>query len=198
MNIITKIRNVYEKEYNKIIFMHKGIKMPSSLVIHGKIAISGVKSPCISFGKNIHINSSFYSNPAGGVRAGTLLGIYEGAILSIGNNTGISNSTIICRESITIGDNVNIGVNTIIYDTDMHSVDYENRIAVPDQNIKISPVVIDDGAWIGGHCIILKGVYIGKRSVIAAGSVVTHDIPDDELWGGNPCKFIRKINHEFD
>ena len=198
MKIITKIRNIFEHIHNKVIFIHKGINMPSSLVIRGNIAVSGVKHPCIFFGENIHINSSFYYNPAGGVRTGTLLGIYEGAILSIGNNTGISNSTIICRKSITIGDNVKIGVNTVIYDTDMHSVDYENRIAIPDQSIKTSPVVIEDGAWIGGHCIILKGVHIGKRSVIAAGSVVTHDVPDDELWGGNPCRFIRKINCKFD
>lgn len=83
----------------------------------------------------------------------------------------------------------------MIYDSDMHSVDFESRSAETDTNVKSAPVTIDDGAWICGRCIILKGVHIGKRSVIAAGSVVTKSIPNDELWGGNPCKFIRRINH---
>ena len=131
----------------------------------------------------------------GGVR--TVIAICEKAKLLIGDNAGISNSTIICHESITIGNNVQIGANNIIYDSDMHSVEYEDRIHVPDVKIKKAPVIIDDGAWICGHCIILKGVHIGKRSVVAAGSVVTSDIPDDELWGGNPCRFIRKINSQY-
>ena len=55
------------------------------------------------------------------------------------------------------------------------------------------PVVIKDGAFIGAHCIILKGVSIGEKSVVGAGSVVTKSIPDGEIWAGNPAKFIRRI-----
>lgn len=55
------------------------------------------------------------------------------------------------------------------------------------------PVRIKSGAWIGGHSIILKGVTIGKNSVIGAGSIVTHDIPDNEVWAGNPAKYIKKF-----
>lgn len=56
-----------------------------------------------------------------------------------------------------------------------------------------SPVVIKDGVFIGAHCIILKGVTIGEKSIIGAGSVVTKSIPDGEIWAGNPAKFIRRI-----
>jgi acetyltransferase-like isoleucine patch superfamily enzyme len=47
--------------------------------------------------------------------------------------------------------------------------------------------------FIGARCIILKGVTIGEKSIVAAGSVVTKNIPEGEVWGGNPAKFIKKI-----
>lgn len=59
---------------------------------------------------------------------------------------------------------------------------------------KTKPVIIKDGAFIGTDCIILKGVTIGEKSVIGAGSVVTKSVPDGEIWAGNPAKFIRKVD----
>ena len=60
-------------------------------------------------------------------------------------------------------------------------------------NTKTAPVIIDDDVFIGTNCIIGKGVHIGARSIIAAGSVVVKDIPADEVWGGNPARFIKKV-----
>lgn len=153
--------------------------------------IKGSKKPKIVCGKDVDINSSIHSNPAGGDRC--VFKIEKRAALSIGDRSGISNSVIVCQDKIAIGNNVMIGANCVIYDTDMHSVDYKDRVECPDTHIKTAPVTIKDGAWICGHCIILKGVTIGEKSVVAAGSVVSKDIPDGELWGGNPCRFIRKI-----
>lgn len=56
-----------------------------------------------------------------------------------------------------------------------------------------APVIIEDNAFIGARSIILKGVTIGANSIIGAGSVVTKSIPANEIWAGNPAKFIRKI-----
>ena len=99
---------------------------------------------------------------------------------------------IYSRKNIIIEDNVMVGVNCVIYDTDFHSIYIEDRL---NENINIidKPVRIKSGAWIGGHSIILKGVTIGKNSVIGAGSIVTHDIPDNEVWAGNPAKYIKKF-----
>ena len=58
------------------------------------------------------------------------------------------------------------------------------------------PVRINDGAWIGGGAIILPGVTIGKNSVIGAGSIVTHSIPDNCVAVGNPCRVIKQIDNE--
>jgi acetyltransferase-like isoleucine patch superfamily enzyme len=55
-------------------------------------------------------------------------------------------------------------------------------------------IYIKKGASIGASAVILGGISIGENSMIGAGSVVTKDIPDNELWFGNPAKFIRKIN----
>ena len=60
------------------------------------------------------------------------------------------------------------------------------------------PVVIEDDVFVGTHCIICKGVRIGNRSIVAAGSVVVKDIPNGEVWGGNPAKFIRKIANKYE
>lgn len=80
----------------------------------------------------------------------------------------------------------------MIYDNDFHSISYTERIN-GDKNIKAAPVIIQDSAFIGAHSIILKGVTIGARSVVGAGSVVAKSIPSDEVWAGNPARFIRKL-----
>ena len=64
---------------------------------------------------------------------------------------------------------------------------------INEEKIPTAPVIIDDDVWIGARCLILKGVHIGARSIIAAGSVVTNDIPADVIAGGNPCRVIRQI-----
>ncbi|MCD7824200.1 MAG: hypothetical protein LUG86_09355 [Oscillospiraceae bacterium] len=55
------------------------------------------------------------------------------------------------------------------------------------------PVAVGNGAFIGAHTIILKGVTVGEKSIVGAGSVVTKSIPDGEIWAGNPAHFIRKV-----
>ena len=66
--------------------------------------------------------------------------------------------------------------------------------ALPDEpGVKSSPVTIGDDVFIGAHSTILKGVTIGDRAIIGACSVVTKNVPDDEIWAGNPARFIRKM-----
>ena len=88
-----------------------------------------------------------------------------------------------------------IGGNCYIIDTDFHSIDPEKR-KYPDQDrndTRTAPVTIRENAFIGAASIILKGVTIGKGAVIGAGSVVTRDVPDGQLWAGNPARFIRDL-----
>lgn len=124
--------------------------------------------------------------------------ICKGATLRIGDYSGMTSVSIFCKKGLTIGKNVNIGAGTLIIDSDFHSLNWEDRTDrfkdVINSNSK--EITIGDYAFIGSRCVILKGVNIGVRSIIAAGSVVTKDIPADCVAGGNPCVVIRQCEFE--
>lgn len=146
-------------------------------------------------GKNfLSLNGRFYNSLSRDSKGSIF--IEENGILRIGNNSGMSSTVIRVRDSVTIGDNVNIGADTMILDTDCHSLDYLDRRTRSYQdslNTKSSPVIIGDDVFVGARSIIMKGVTIGARSIIGAGSVVTHNIPEDSIAGGNPCKVLKSI-----
>lgn len=117
------------------------------------------------------------------------------AQLKIGNHVGMTSVSIFCKKSIEIGDYVNIGAGTMIFDSNFHSTDWkirEDRV-LDVQSSKDAPVRICDHVFIGTRCIIMKGITIGARSIIAAGSVISKDIPSDCMAAGNPCIVIRHL-----
>lgn len=117
-----------------------------------------------------------------------------GSRIVIGNNVGISGSTICAAQSVTIGNNVLIGSGCIITDTDSHPIDWKDRLEGRNENTFVRPVTIGNDVFIGARCIILKGVTIGDRAVIGAGSVVTQDVPPDCVVAGNPAKIVKTLN----
>ncbi|WP_299568593.1 sugar O-acetyltransferase [uncultured Shewanella sp.] len=113
-----------------------------------------------------------------------------GKTISIGDNSFINlNVTMLDGSFITIGDNVLIGPNAQFYSAS-HDLDYRQR---KNWETYCLPIVIANDVWIGGNVIINQGVTIGARSVIAANSVVTKDVPADCLYGGTPAKLIRHL-----
>lgn len=176
--------------YNKMLMKIRGISYGSDLTTYGTIFIRGKGT--IKIGHNVMITSCRETNPIGGDVKTILFTKNQGEIV-IGDRTGISNVSIVAMERVTIGSDVMIGANCKLYDHDFHSIKLEERLMYPDPGVKSAPIEIKDGAFIGAHSIVLKGVTIGEKSVIGAGSVVTKSIPDGEIWAGNPCKFIRKI-----
>lgn len=117
------------------------------------------------------------------------------ARLLIGDNVGMTSCCIRCSASITIGNNVKIGALTILSDSDAHSLDPNLRISKQSDaaNVISKAITIGDNVFIGANCYISKGVSIGKNSIVGAFSVVTKNIPDNEIWAGNPARFIRNI-----
>lgn len=190
--ILTRIASLPDWCYNKLVLKYRRVKYEPALTIYGRLRVFGHGT--IRIGKNVTINSGFSCNPIGG-DARTLFSLKDTACLTIGEGVGISNTAIVCHDRITIGERVLIGGGTKIYDTNFHSLDYRVRGDYQNETVVTRPVVIEEDAFIGGHCIILKGVTIGARSIIGAGSVVTKDVPADEVWGGNPARMIRR-NHE--
>lgn len=142
---------------------------------------------------NFRMNNGNLGNPIGRPQR-CILFVDRGASLSIGENVGISSTAIVAHQQITIGNNVKIGGGVCIYDTDFHSLDPKSRQNVSDDKAqkRNKPVSIGDNVFIGAHSTILKGVSIGDNSIIGACSVVTRSIPENEIWAGNPAKFIKK------
>lgn len=123
------------------------------------------------------------------IYAGTRFEIGPSGNIHIGNGTYINrNSLIISDVSVRIGQNCKISWNVTIMDTDMHPLN--------SKKIKRKPVTIGDKAWIGCNSIILKGVNIGEGAVVAAGSVVTKDVPPFTIYGGSPAKYLADVDTE--
>lgn len=114
----------------------------------------------------------------------------KGAEIIIGDNTRFSGAVIGAAERISIGNNVLVGANAFITDYDWHNIDPAKRHLECEGS---APVEVCDNVWIGINAVILKGVRIGKNSVIGANSVVTNDIPENVIAAGNPCKVIKAI-----
>lgn len=118
--------------------------------------------------------------------------VSENAKLIIGTKVGMSNTTIVATKSVVIGNNILIGGGVTIVDCDFHSLNPSHWHTDADEKNMISlPVLIKNNVFIGMDSIILKGVTVGNNVVIAAGSVISKDIPDNQIWGGNPARFIR-------
>ena len=116
--------------------------------------------------------------------SGVRLEIAPGAHLSIGKGTYLNrDTTVVCHERISIGEDCKISYQVIIMDTDEHPV--------PGAQSLTAPVMIEDGAWLGARCIVLKGVRIGAGAVIGAGSIVTRDIPPRAVAVGQPARVLR-------
>jgi acetyltransferase-like isoleucine patch superfamily enzyme len=146
-------------------------------------------------GENLKMNNRENANPIGRFNKCSII-VGEKGVLKIGNNLGMSSTAIFCSNVITIGNNVRIGGNVVIYDTDFHSLnpDDRNNSKLDKSNTKTAPVFLEDNCFIGAHSTILKGVIIGENSIIGACSVVTKSIPKNEIWAGNPAKFIKHNN----
>lgn len=111
------------------------------------------------------------------------LGLLEGAQLRLGSGFFNSGSLIVCTTEISIGEMCLFGEQVIVRDDDSHGIDHRPRRA---------PITIGDKVWVGMRAMILKGVTIGDGAVVAAGSVVTRDVPAGALVGGVPARVIRK------
>lgn len=123
----------------------------------------------------------------------------------VGDRCYVGRSHLVCHTSIILGDDVIISWGVTIVDHNSHALawrereddvrDWSRGVKIWD-NVKRAPVVIEDRVWIGFNAIVLKGVTIGRGSVVAAGAVVTRDVPPFVIVGGNPARLIRELTAE--
>lgn len=156
----------------------KGLWFARKLTHHGITVVTGnLPFPqVINEGGEIFTdNCQFYS----GVR----LEVENGGIIRIGKGTYLNrNTVVVARKLVEIGRNCRIAWDVVIMDSDLH--------AIHGRTLVDKPVIIEDNVWIGCRSIVLKGVRVGTGAIIAAGSVVTKDVPPNTIVGGVPAKVI--------
>lgn len=137
-----------------------------------------VKRNCeITFGRKVNLHRDIKLSVFG--NAG-----YK-AVLEIGDGTAIGDRTEIhAARSVKIGNGTLIAWDCCIMDRDYHKLESDSEVT--------KPVSIGNHVWIGCNSIILKGVNIGDGAVVAAGSVVTKDVPEGALVAGNPARIIKE------
>lgn len=146
--------------------------------------INGLSQKGLIFGNKVSIGSYAIIRPT------NLYGGEAGVGLKVGNNSSIGPYTYIgCSGYIEIGDNVMISPRVSIY-SENHNFS-ETDIPMIEQGVSRSFVKIDDDCWIASNSVILAGVTVGKGSVVAAGAVVTKDVPPFSIVAGNPAQVIK-------
>ena len=161
------------------------VKLGKGCRFQGRTKFYRLQDSTITIGNNCIFNSKKTSNLLGLFSPCIISTAKKGAKITIGDNCGFSGTRIMAGANITLGNNVRCGANTCIASTDAHSDDYRAG--------KDRPVVLEDNVWLGLNVVVLKGVTIGKNSLIGANSVVTKDIPANVIAVGNPCKVIKQI-----
>ena len=175
----------YSSKYYRWLFRKKGITFGSNMSIKGRISVIGLGK--IVIGDNFCMTSGEHINPISANIQASFFTDSPNAQIRIGDNVGMSSTRIWIHEGLTIGNNVKIGGGVLLIDTDCHPFDYSVR-RNSNEGTCSAPIVIEDDVWIGAQSIVLKGVTIGARTIIGAGSVVTKSIPSDCIAAGNPCK----------
>lgn len=156
----------------------------------------------VIFGKRVIVNHRFKFSGKGRAYIGDDVNLWafeeknrfatfsQNAVIRIGAGTRLNGVLIQAGEKIVIGENCTIG-SAIIMDNDFHSINYINRNNK--DFIHKKPVIIGDRVWLGGQCVILKGVKLGNEAVVGFRSVVTKNVPEKVVVAGNPAKIVKKI-----
>jgi acetyltransferase-like isoleucine patch superfamily enzyme len=146
--------------------------------------IQGLSKEGIVFGEHVVIGRFAMIRPSG------YYGREIGTGLKVGDHSSIGPYGYIgCSGGIEVGDNVIMGPRVSMF-AENHNDDLV-RLPIREQGVTRETIIIEDDCWIGSGAIILAGVRVGKGSVIAAGSVVTHDIPPFSVAAGSPARVIR-------
>lgn len=178
----------------KIILRLLDCSYGKDLKVCGKVYFRPNGKDSIRIGRDVRITGRFLTNTAG-ITNPVMLECIQNGRIEIGDYSGLTSAIVSARKMIQIGQNVKIGANVRIFDHDFHSLDHRHRRrgASEFNNVETASVIIEDDVFVGTNAIILKGVHIGARSIIAAGSVVTlKRIPEDSLVAGNPSTIIRR------
>lgn len=172
-----------------------GVVVGDDVKILGWVSLYRGQGDGVAVGNRVVFSSDNNANPINKSDFLKLALLSSEATISIGDDSGVSSCVIAAKNSVTIGCRVLIGAGVKIMDTDFHLIEpYDRRYNRQRKEIPTSPVTIGDDVWLGAGAMILKGVTIGNGSIIAAGAIVTSDIPPGVIAGGTPARVIKHID----
>ena len=172
--------------------LFRGVQVGRRPDIFGRCIIRRGLDSSIELGDHVQIISSSWRSSTANCGRSKLRTFYPSARIVIGNHSGMTGGAIIARsQTIRIGDRCMLAPNVTIMDSDFHIAwPPERRFDTWETDID-EGVTLERNVWVGMGTIILKGVTIGENSVIAAGSVVSRDIPPNSLAGGVPARVLK-------
>ena len=177
------IKKIYLALKSVLYYVYLKIRFRKKLAIHlinsikGKLNVEMIDTSKINIGKFLMIRGPFYLKTMGG------------ASISIGDECFFNNNcSVTAAEKIIIGNRCKFANNLVIVDHDHEIVDGHATA-----DLVSEPIHIGDNVWVGANCTILKGVNIGKCAIIAAGAVVTKDVPEYTIVAGIPAKEIKRF-----
>lgn len=174
-----------------LLCMYWGIRRPKGMRLMGVPLVQQSRRGAIIIGKDFKAVSLARHNSIGVIQRVVIKALGPEGRVSIGNNVGISGATISARKSISIGNNVLIGSGALISDNDAHPLHPDHRD--DPSYTACAPVNIEDDVFIGARSIILKGVTLGRGSVVGAGSVVSRNVPEMTIVAGNPAQVVKEF-----
>jgi len=196
-DLIRSARFGLARAIGRLAILRRGVTAAPDIDVIGLPIISVYPGSSIAFGRGVCLISSSFATALGVNHPVVLRTLCESAQIILGDAVGISGGTICAAERVEIGAGSMLGANVTIADTDFHSLAVGDR-SVPGHehaSIGVAPVLVGTDVFIGTNSLILKGVRIGRNSVIGAGSVVTRDIPENCIAAGNPCRVIRQLSN---
>jgi maltose O-acetyltransferase len=138
-----------------------------------------VNQGTMTFGERVRLDSTV---------AKLELVVMPGGHLEVGNNVFVNyGSSLVSSKHVKIGDDVLIGTHVMVMDCDFHRVEDKSW------DTSGEPIVLEDRVWLGNRSMVLKGVTVGHDAVVAAGSVVTRDVPPRTVVAGVPAKVVRRF-----
>jgi acetyltransferase-like isoleucine patch superfamily enzyme len=174
----------------KLLLLHIQLKLHGVVYgkkLRGNLCIVKNKGK-IELGNHVYLDS----RPDGESYKTGLFAHLKCSIIQIGDESLLHGTIIHSRDSVIIGKNCMFGPGVVILDNDSHNTSIDPTIRRTGKIVAL-PVIIGNNVWVGMHTIIMKGVHIGDNSIIASGSVITKDVPPNQLFGGNPASFLKNL-----
>jgi acetyltransferase-like isoleucine patch superfamily enzyme len=184
-----EVRRMSALPWIRLMFRAYGIRWGQRWRIFGTPRLQLQRGSTLQLGDGLQLRSWPSSNPLTPNHPVVFATRTAKAVIRVGVDCGFTGTTVVAAERIEIGNRVLVGANSTIVDTDFHPLDpIRRRAAINDG--ATAPVVIEDDVFIGMNAIILKGVRLGAGCVIAAGSVISEDVPPGATVVASPSRVV--------